>query len=97
MAKLTKKDKDDVALNDDVTMENVENTIVVEEEKPVIDEIKVEKPATSNMKSKIYTIKVKQYTRVFIGEWYTFEPNRIYRVNENVKSKLQSAGLLLPV
>ena len=65
----------------------------VKEEEP---EIKVEKPV-NNKPSKLYTIKVKQYTRVFIGEWYTFEPNKVYRVEEHIKSKLQNAGLLAPV
>ena len=65
----------------------------VKEEEP---EIKVETPV-NNTPSKLYTIKVKQYTRVFIGEWYTFEPNKVYRVEEHIKSKLQNAGLLAPV
>ena len=65
----------------------------VKEEEP---EIKVEKPV-NNKPSKLYTIKVKQYTRVVIGEWDTFEPNKVYRVEEHIKSRLQNAGLLARV
>ena len=66
------------------------------EEVPVEEEITVEKPV-NNKPAKLHTIKVKQYTRVFIGEWYTFEPNKVYRVEGHVKDKLYNAGLLAPV
>ena len=62
-----------------------------------MEEIKVEKPVNNKPAKKLHTIKVKQYTRVFIGEWYTFEPNKVYRVEGHVKDKLFNAGLLAPV
>ena len=70
--------------------------VEVVEEKVEEPEITVEKPV-NNKPAKLHTIKVKQYTRVFIGEWYTFEPNKVYRVEVHVKDKLQNAGLLAPV
>lgn len=70
--------------------------VEIEEVVPVEEEITVEKPV-NNKPAKLHAIKVKQYTRVFIGEWYTFEPNKVYRVEGHVKAKLNSAGLLAPV
>ena len=98
MAKKNIKKAENVA---EVTVEpqvkiEPEVEVKMEEVKEVEPEITVEKPV-NNKPSKLYTIKVKQYTRVFIGEWYTFEPNKVYRVEEHIKSKLQNAGLLAPV
>lgn len=70
--------------------------VEMEEVEAVQEEITVEKPV-NNKPAKLHTIKVKQYTRVFIGEWYTFEPNKVYRVEGHVKDKLYNAGLLAPV
>ena len=83
MANFKKKSDKDVVENlmEDVKQEQPE--IVLDDK----DEIESEEPITIE----------KQYTRVFIGQWYTFEPKRVYRVDENVKSKLQNAGLLLPL
>lgn len=79
----------------DEVVEPIE-AVEIEEVVPVEEEITVEKPV-NNKPAKLHTIKVKQYTRVFIGEWYTFEPNKVYRVEGHVKAKLNSAGLLAPV
>lgn len=96
MANFKKKSDKDAVEN---LMEDVKQEQIVLDDK---DEIESEEPITiekpiDNKPAKKYTIKVKQYTRVFIGQWYTFEPKRVYRVDENVKSKLQNAGLLLPL
>lgn len=97
MANFKKKSDKDVV---ETLIEEVEAQpeIVLDEQDEIKPEetITVEKPV-DNKPAKKYTIKVKEYTRVFIGQWFTFEPNRIYRVDENVKSKLQNAGLLLPL
>ena len=79
----------------DEVVEPIE-AVEIEEAVPVEEEITVEKPV-NNKPAKLHTIKVKQYTRVFIGEWYTFEPNKVYRVEGHVKDKLYNAGLLAPV
>ena len=97
MANFKKKSDKDVVENlmEEVKQEQPE--IVLDENEIESEEpITIEKPI-DNKPTKKYTIKVKQYTRVFIGQWYTFEPKRVYRVDENVKSKLQNAGLLLPL
>ena len=81
---------------EEVVQEPQVEMVEVVEEKVEEPEITVEKPV-NNKPAKLHTIKVKQYTRVFIGEWYTFEPNKVYRVEIHVKDKLQNAGLLAPV
>ena len=81
---------------EEVVQEPQVEMVEVVEEKVEEPEITVEKPV-NNKPAKLHTIKVKQYTRVFIGEWYTFEPNKVYRVEVHVKDKLQNAGLLAPV
>lgn len=99
MANFKKKSDKDVVetLLEDVVQEEQAEIVLNETDEIKPEEtITVEKPV-DNKPTKKHTIKVKQYTRVFIGEWYTFEPNKIYRVEENVKAKLQSAGLLLPL
>lgn len=89
---MTKKtDKIDEVIEPIETIE-IEEVVPVEEK----EEITVEKPV-NNKPSKLYTIKVNQYTRVFIGEWFTFEPNKVYRVEGHIKAKLNSAGLLAPI
>lgn len=100
--KNTKKAVEEVVEAIEEVMEAVEPTVEVaqeveiEEVAQVEPEITVEKPV-NNKPAKLHTIKVKQYTRVFIGEWYTFEPNKVYRVEGHVKAKLNNAGLLAPV
>lgn len=101
MANFKKKSDKDVVetLIEEVEVEKEEPVEILLDEKdevPPVEDITVEKPV-DNKPSKKYTVKVKQYTRVFIGQWFTFEPNKVYRVDENVKSKLQNAGLLLPL
>ena len=94
----TKKTKKKTAPKkvEEVVQEPQVEMVEVVEEKVEEPEITVEKPV-NNKPAKLHTIKVKQYTRVFIGEWYTFEPNKVYRVEIHVKDKLQNAGLLAPV
>ena len=93
----TKKTKKKAAPKvEEVVQEPQVEMVEVVEEKVEEPEITVEKPV-DNKPAKVHTIKVKQYTRVFIGEWYTFEPNKVYRVEVHVKDKLQNAGLLAPV
>ena len=98
MANFKKKSDKDVVENlmGDVKQEQPEIVLDDKDEIESEEPITIEKPI-DNKPAKKYTIKVKQYTRVFIGQWYTFEPKRVYRVDENVKSKLQNAGLLLPL
>nr|DAJ02136.1 MAG TPA: hypothetical protein [Caudoviricetes sp.] len=94
MTKKNKKGADKVA----EVIEPVDEVLEVQEVEvqEVEQEITVEKPV-NNKPAKLHTIKVKQYTRVFIGEWFTFEPNKVYRVEGHVKDKLYVAGLLAPV
>ena len=98
MANFKKKTDKDVVedLMEEVKQEQPEIVLDDNDEIEPEESITVEKPV-DNKPTKKYTIKVKQYTRVFIGQWYTFELKRVYRVDENVKSKLQNAGLLLPL
>lgn len=76
---------------------NSEEDVKEAEKEEVVSDVIIEKVETNFVEEKV-KIKLRKYHRCFIGgEWYDFQPDKVYIVPKNVKEILLKNDLLLPL